>query len=256
MSTQEKLEVTSNYIIEPLELSKKYVLDYILKISLLIQKHDKIADLLNEQKTEELLQVQTSLEFKLDIAKENIANWLIIKGFEEILFGIRNSIARVQSYLFLLQNSPIDYSAFIDKAGDIDIDFLNCNIDEQLQRTINILPEFQFADHIKSFNKLRINVQHYNNIALKINNKQDNSLDLLVRRMVLFFETPEGEIIEAQKNVPGPVNSPLKLKTEDFKYSFDKNQIIIITPKMLYDICTTSMLIGIDITEGFKKHYK
>ncbi|MCB9231271.1 MAG: hypothetical protein H6581_06400 [Bacteroidia bacterium] len=217
----------------------------------LIEKIERFPD----PTKEEIMLFQMILNEHLNDINESklkFKRWILKNGFEDIHNYFRNTLERIYEYK-KLENKPDGLPL--------------SEIEEIRERYMKSANRFGFPDLVKevekllstplelksnllSINSARNCFVHRNGIVgpEDINNQGNASLEIIVNRFIVYFETPTGEEIVAEIGVPGPENSPLKLRREEGRFEFRLGEEINLSLKNFLEILQTCIVFNSEIS--------
>lgn len=190
----------------------------------------------------------------LEIQKELYKKWLIKKGFEDLIRGIK--LVLIESYFFV---SVINKKDELKTYNDLVIEI------EQLRKTAieqslpgllaKVTPylknDLKYEDQISSINLARNCLIHAHGIVTDrhINDKANGCLKIKGIRWKMFYEK-DGDEVEVKVGTQVDAKTVIIFGQEDFSLTFNKGELIEISLEQFNNFVKTCWLFGITLKDS------
>ena len=201
------------------------------------------------------------LNIRLEDKQEIARNWILNKGFEDLVRAATNSMISLGILIDFNQrlkskNNRMTFPELKETITDPDIHHKSSKLFfKHLLNKIQpyLKDELSFVKHIWSMQEIRNLLVHRNGKATHLDIKENNEVSLLWMRPKGFFVNDEtGQSTELRKEIvmQGPGN--IDLKFEETSRQFTLGQPINISFKEFSEMVYTVELFGLDLIEKFR----
>jgi hypothetical protein len=202
------------------------------------------------------------LEFPYDAfdeQKKKYKEWLITRGFQDLVEGMKLSLIEAYRYL-----SVFEWFGGTSQQKKTTVEEVNKYFDELrkdsakqqlpgLLDKVRPLGQLQYEKHILSLNRARRCLVHRNGIVTPEDvNTPENTLKIIWIRYFLFYESDDGEE-ELVKNHRMKKSAAVMLKIKQEEKAFQLGEKITFTYKEFYEFMTTFHHFAIDIGSKLPK---
>jgi len=199
-------------------------------------------------------------EENIDVKKRNFKNWLVRKGFEDLVKGIEYSLREAYWYvsLFSRVSELRTGEAFNQAFAEIRKQALRMHIPDMIEKIEpHLIHPLNYKDQILSINKGRTCLVHRGGLVTEkdINDLSNGTLKLCWIKLKLFYEK-EGEEIELQGQTVIEGGSSIKMRRENNDLSFNIGEHISINYRQFNELIVTCHHFGSDLVDALPKGIK
>ncbi len=199
----------------------------------------------------------------IEVKKEKYKNWLIKKGFEDLVKGIEYSLREAYHYVSIFSKSTKlktgeDFNQAFTK---IRKKALRMHIPDMIEKIEpHLTKPWSYKKQILSINKGRTCLVHRGGLVTEkdINDETEKALKLEWVKLKLFYEKDGEEIAIIGKTVidGGTEGTQIKLRREDNTISFKKSERITLNYKQFNEFIVTCYHFGADLVDCLPKEIK
>ncbi len=196
-----------------------------------------------------------------DIQKGKYKSWLVSKGFEEIIGGVKYSLIEAYKFVSIVKwSGGKTVNTTIEKINS-DFDDIRRNASKQslpglLEKVeTHLTAPLAYETHIVSLNKMRNCLVHRKGVvSIEDVNTTNNTLQVKWMRHFLFVDTKDGEVelVKNFQNITG-TDVSIKHKIKEDEKEFKLNEIINVSFKEFQEFMTTCYLFAYDVAEKLPK---
>lgn len=200
------------------------------------------------------------IEQDFEKRKEKYRNWLIKKGFEDIVKGIECSLREAYLYVSILSKSSEiktidDFNKIFPKIKKKAFGMHIPNMMEKIEP--HLIKPWSYKKQILSINKGRNCLVHRDGVITEkdINDETENAFKLEWVKMKIFYEEKgkEKEIIGGESLEGGTI---IKMKREDNTICFKRGERIVINYKQFNELLATCNYYAADLVDCLPKEIK
>lgn len=193
----------------------------------------------------------------IDIKKQNFKNWLVRKGFEDLVKGIEYSLREAYFYVSIVSKASDlkTGEAFNQALAEIRRKALRMHIPDMIDKIEpHLTHSLNYKDQILSINKGRTCLVHRGGLVTEkdINDPSNNMLKLCWVKLKLFYEK-DGEEIELQGQTLIEGGSSIKMRRENSEISFNLGEHISLNYRQFNEFIVTCHHFGTDLVDALPK---
>jgi len=198
----------------------------------------------------------------IEVKKEKYKNWLIKKGFEDLVKGIEYSLREAYLYVSIFTKSTelkteVDFRQTFTKIRKQALRMHIPNMIEKIEP--HLAKPWSYKKQVLSINKGRTCLVHRGGLVTEkdINNEKEKALKLEWVKFKIFYEK-DGEEIEIMGKgvIDGGKGTKIKLRREDNSISFKLGEIITFNYRQFNEFIVTCHHFGIDLVDCLPKVIK
>jgi|GEM_PF-4194081 len=199
----------------------------------------------------------------IEIKKEQYKNWLIKKGFEDLIKGIEYSLRAAYLYVSILSRSSElttrdDFNKASEEIGKKASKMHVPNMIEKIEP--HLAKPWSYKQQILSINKARTCLVHRGGLVTEkdINDVTEKALKLEWVKLKIFYEKDGDEIEIIKKTVinGGKEGTAIKMRREDNTISFKQGKIINLNYRQFNEFIVTCYHFGMDLVDCLPKEVK
>ena len=199
-------------------------------------------------------------EADLEVQKLKHKEWLLKKGFEDLVKGI--NLYLIEAYFFVSLLDKGDYITTLGKLNE-EINDLRKSASEQSlpgllsKVTPSLVAPLRYKNQIKSINSVRNCLVHRNGLVTQkdINDKKNKTLKLQWIRFKCFHEK-NGEEVEVRRGEVIEGGTTIQMKQEETSITFKLGDKINFNYKQFNEFVLTCWLFGQDLVQKLPKKIK
>lgn len=196
-------------------------------------------------------------EADIDVKKSNFKNWLVRKGFEDLVKGIEYSLREAYLYVSLFSKASElkTGEAFNQALAEIRKQALRMHIPDMIEKIEPyLIHPLNYKDQILSINKGRTCLVHRGGFVTEkdINDPSNRALKLFWVKFKLFYEK-EGEEIELQGQTIIESGASIKMRRENNEMSFNIGEHISLNYRQFNEFIVTCHHFGTDLVDALPK---
>lgn len=198
-----------------------------------------------------VLHIEPPVE-SIEVQKEIYQSWLLTKGFEDLIKGIKFSLIEAYFYVSII-NKKNDLKVYADLQKEVQ-ELRKSAIEQSLPGLLtkvkdSLTGELKYEDKISSINLCRNCLVHSNGIVTErhINDKVNNLLNVSGIRWKMFYKSKSGEDVEVQIGEMLEENTSLMLGQDDFALTFPIGSKIQISFRDFNNFIKTCYLFALDL---------
>jgi len=193
----------------------------------------------------------------IDVKKQNFKNWLVRKGFEDLVKGIEYSLREAFFYVSIVSKASDlkTWEAFNQALGKIRRKALKMHIPDMIDKIEpHLTHPLNYKDQILSINKGRACLVHRGGLVTEkdINDPVNNMLKLSWVKLKLFYEK-DGEEIELQGQTVLEGGSSIMMRRENNEISFNIGEPISLNYRQFNEFIVTCHHFGTDLVDALPK---
>ncbi len=199
-------------------------------------------------------------ESDIDVKKQNFKNWLVKKGFEDLVKGIEYSLREAYFYVSIFSRASElkTGEAFNQAFTEIRKKALKMHIPDMIQEIEpHLIHPLNYKEQILSINKGRTCLVHRGGLVTEkdINNLSEKALKLRWVKLKLFYEK-DGREIELQGKTVIEGGTSIKMRREDNEISFKLGEHISLNYRQFNEFIVTCHHFGTDLVDALPKEIK
>lgn len=198
----------------------------------------------------------------VDIAvkKQNFKNWLVKKGFEDLVKGIEYALREAYFYVSIYSrvSAVKTGEAFNQAFTEIRKKALRMHIPDMIQEIEpHLIHPLNYKEQIISINKGRTCLVHRGGLVTEkdINDLSEKALKLRWVKLKLFYEK-DGKEIELQGKTVIEGGTSIKMRREDNEVSFKLGEHINLNYRQFNEFIVTCHHFGVDLVDALPKEIK
>lgn len=201
-------------------------------------------------------------EEDIEIKRKHYKNWLIKKGFEDLVKGIESSLREAYFYVTCISEfEEVIRAKEVIKYEDVDKirkKALTMHIPTMIEKIETHLDKpLDYKQQILSINKGRNCLVHRGGVVIEkdINDKIENTLKLKWVKFKFFYEK-DGEEIEVFKNAiigSEGKKTTINMKKENKTISFKMGEHIVLNYNQFNEFIVTCYYFGMDLVKSLPK---
>jgi len=198
-----------------------------------------------------------------DIQKSAYKNWLISKGFEELMEGVKHSLIEAYKFVSIIELCGGKSEAFNTTYEKINSDFEELRKNASKQSLPGLLSKVKshlkdsltYETHITSLNKTRNCLVHRKGIVTPEDvNTTNDTLQIKWARNFIFADTKDGEV-EIYKGYQNATDDSVEIKLgiKEAQKEFNQGENIVFSYKEINEFMTTCHLFVLDVANKLPK---